>query len=252
VVAVRLIGSLLVTLVLAGMALGLVGRFAQQRRVDSSPVPGVTSVVTVAQVGDVRVRVGEAGRPVVVRSTLTWSFREPDLQLRTNGGVLTVDTGCPKQWLLTDCSVDLDLTVPPGTALELATEVGDITGTGAGGPLTAVTRTGDISLTATGSATVQAFTSTGDVRVNGAAAGADLEMTTSTGDVTVALDTVPTRVQARSSTGDLRITVPGGQSYQVDALTDTGDRSVQVPTDPASTHRISARASTGDVRILAG
>jgi hypothetical protein len=43
--------------------------------------------------------------------------------------------------------------------------------------------------------------------------------------------------------------LPGGQSYAVDATADSGNRSIRVPNDLTSQHKIKATAHSGNVII---
>jgi hypothetical protein len=209
----------------------------------------VTRFVTDTGVGDLTVHAGKAGQAVTVRSTLHWAFQRPTLTTNTDNGILTIFSRCPWFWTGSHCSVDLDVTVPPGTALDLRSTTGSVVATAVSAAVSARTSTGDVDVVSTGSAPVTARTNTGDVEVTAEGTDTNVAATSNTGDVTVTLSGIPSSVQARTNTGNVSVAVPPGTGYHVDIGTDTGSQSVSVPRNDLSTRTISAHSNTGDVTV---
>jgi Putative adhesin len=234
VLVVRLLGMCLaLALVLSG-AVGVVSQFFRQNLEESTVFAGqFHQVVAEVDVGDVWVHEGAAGQPLVVRRVSHWSFRKPTVEVTGGSGVVTATGRCGNGdggVSFGDCSVDLDITVPHGTAVEITSRTGDARADGLSGVLTTNTTTGDITLRGLRSPQVTAVATTGDV--------------------TVAMVGDPQTVQARSSTGDVHVSLPDdGTAYRVNAGSAVGGRSVKVPTDPTSTRGITATASVGDVTV---
>jgi hypothetical protein len=78
--------------------------------------------------------------------------------------------------------------------------------------------------------------------------------TTANGDIKVDFTTVPRTLDAKTDNGDIRIALPPGGAYVVDADTSyrSGDTAVRVPqtSDPeAAASVVTARSDTGDITI---
>jgi hypothetical protein len=249
--AVRVIGLVLV-LGMLGLAAGSVtAQFFEQHTVLTDTVAApVTRLVTDTDTGDVRVHAGSPGQPVQITRTLKWSFWAPRSQWTDVGGTLTVTGGCSGGgWHWGGCSVDLDVTVPAGTAVQLTSTTGSIAIAGLAGDLTATSSTGDVTISGTGAHRVVARTDTGDVTVTSTGNDSTVQADTGTGDVSLSFAAPPASVTARTDTGDVTVALPPGSGYLVQTGTDTGTASTEVSKDAASTHRIDARTATGDVLV---
>jgi Putative adhesin len=245
----RLIGILLVVGLVSCGAVAVASQFATQRRVDTSTVTApVSRVVLTVGAGDVRVHPGSPGQGVRVTRTLTWSWRDPQVTISTGSGVLTVDGRCTEVFL-SACSVDLDVTVPPGTGVDMTTTTGDVRASTVGGDVRATTSTGDVALTAPGASAVIARTSTGDLSVTEAAAAASVEASTSTGNIDVSLSAAPSVVRADSGTGDIDVLVPPGDGYRVEVRPGTGDATIGVPRDDGAARSLVLHSGTGNVDV---
>src|SRR5690606_31656719 len=126
-----------------------------------------------------------AGEPgvVSVQRRLFWSYAKPTMDERWDGESLRVTGGCQAWPWFAPCGVDYTLEVPQGVSVRATTSTGDVM---------VRNLTGELSLT----------TSTGDIRVTGAAN--PLRLRTSTGDI-VAQDLTSITVDAETSTGDIRV-----------------------------------------------
>ena len=250
--ALRAVGIGLVLLLLLAGAAGVVAQFFTQRTDGTTTITEpVTRLIVRTDTGDVRVRQSAAGTPVQVHRTLHWAFREPRTSVEAGNGLLTVVGSCDDAWWLAWCDTDFEILLPPGVALDLTTNTGDIRAS-ASAAVAAHTDTGNITLTAPGAPTVDARTNTGDVVVTGGSAGASVRAQSDVGSVNLTLAEPPALARALADTGDVTVTVPGGTGYHVVATSDTGDTRVSVPDDGSSPRTVEARADTGNVVVRAG
>ncbi len=68
--------------------------------------------------------------------------------------------------------------------------------------------------------------------------------------LTLAFATVPSRVTISDGSGNVTLILPPGKTtYQLNASTASGNRSVSLPTSATSTHVITVTAQSGDVTI---
>ncbi|MEU6818867.1 DUF4097 family beta strand repeat-containing protein [Streptomyces sp. NPDC046860] len=188
---------------------------------------GIDAAVTALRVttkgGNVEVAAGD-GSGVRVTEKIRYSGDKPRTEHSVSGGRLTLTApGCDN-----DCGVDYTVSVPPGTALALDTEGGNITVRDIDGP-------------------VEARTGGGNVRVTGAAPKT-LSARTDGGNIEASLTRPPSSVDTETGGGNITVRLPRG-TYAVDASTGGGRTDVSVPTDPESPHRVRARTSGGNLTV---
>ena len=233
-VAGRVAGSLVALGVLSAGTMGVVAMFLEHRLTQTSTLVAGRLVVT-DDVGDVVVHAGPAGQIRVVR-TWHWSASRPaDAATPLTGpadshGTATIDNRCGGGFGFDNCSVDLDITMPPETALQISITTGDVRVDGSAGPLQVRSATGDI--TATGLRT------------------ADPVLEAGVGDVSAHFAAPPDEVHVSSTTGDVVVGVPAGQEYLVRARTSTGDPTISVATSTTSSRTIDATTHAGDVSVV--
>lgn len=196
--------------------------------------------------------VGTAEGQVAVDREIEWARTKPDITETWHGQSLDVDIDCSGNilfgWLNDVCRVGYHAEVPTSAALELTTKTGGIIVSDIDNHVDATTTTGSISIRGVAGELVAAATT-------GSVSGIDLdagEVTarTSTGDIDLAFSTAPRRVIAELSTGDVVITVPDdGSSYRVVGDTQTGERRIDVATNPTADRIIDVTSTTGDVTI---
>jgi hypothetical protein len=227
----RVVGSVVAALVVAGTTVSVVSRFFHQHRVETAVYTQPLNAMSIrTTTGDLRVAVGAPGSPVVVRRVLDWSFGAAGSTETVSDGRLDIAAHCSIRLGVGSCDVDYEVTVPPNLAVRLDSNTGDVDVTGAVGDVTAISKTGD-------------------VRIQGARSQL-IEAATSTGDVSVELLSAPVDVEATTTTGEVRLILPAdGTSYDV-VGTSTSDI-VTVPTSPDADRRVNASSSTGDVVVLA-
>jgi hypothetical protein len=159
--------------------------------------------------GNIRIVAGSPGRIGVIRE-LEWSGGKPTIDEQWNGRALTVKPDCPSG--LTDsCAVNYTIAVPPGVALDLETDSGDITAVGSQSPQT------------------QASSDSGNIRLSFTGA--------------------PDSVYASSDSGNVTITVPRGSGYAVHPQVDSGNSTIDILQDPASPRSITAISDDGNIAV---
>ncbi len=180
--------------------------------------------------------VGVTGRPgatgVVVRQRQRWRLRTPRFSARRVGDRLVVRSSCPWNvgW---PCDGALDLTVPPGIAVDVRSDDGEVFLQELTGPVRV--RSGDGPISAT------------------ALRGADVDLAAGDAPVEVAFSTAPRRIRAAAADGAVEIRVPrDGRPWRVDGTTDEAPREVEIAVDPSADRTITADTVDGPVRIAYG
>jgi hypothetical protein len=192
----------------------------------------------------------------LIRSTVTWHT--------TRSGV-AVTPRC--HFFAGNCSFDFHAVVPVGKRALISTGSGNVTLANLSGPVSAGTGSGDIhaenisgaGTMATGSGDVSgatvsgtrvAFkTGSGNIAI-AALSGTNVVASTGSGDVSLTFTTVPGHVRVDTGSGNVTLLLPPGNTqYQVNATTDSGNRSITVPTNSASQHVITVTTGSGDISI---
>lgn len=134
---------------------------------------------------------------------------------------------CPSNW--GSCSVDYEIEVPKGLAVDLDSGSGNIT-------LRALTGNVDVHL------------GSGDVDGSGLA-GKTVVAEAGSGNVELKYTTAPTSAQLKAGSGDIVLNVPDG-AYDVKTDTGSGDVTVSVKDDGSSPNKISLSAGSGNVSVV--
>jgi hypothetical protein len=209
----------------------------------------VSAIVVRSDAGDVDLV--PAGTRLEVRETQHYVVTKPTLEQTVARGVLTIKSSCSTTFLT--CYSDLRVTVPPGAAVTVEADSGDVDATGIGARSARLhSDSGDVRLELVGRQQVaSARTDSGDVDVV-APAARTIDAQSDSGDVTVEAGARPRRAVALSDSGDVMLTVPAG-AYAVDAKTDSGDVKVEGLTiDERAPNALQARTDSGDVTVRAG
>ncbi|MER5862511.1 hypothetical protein [Kitasatospora sp. NPDC002040] len=220
----RVLAGIGVAVVVAAGATGCAGQ--EEREVAYGVTEAVRTLVVDGGTGDVEV-VGEGSE---VRVTEHQSYRgaAPAAEHRMVDGTLTLSYRCPGD----DCGVSYQVRVPAGTVVRVKAGTGSVRLVGLTGEVAASAGTGGIRAERLGSAKV--------------------ELTAGTGDVKAGFAVAPTDVRVKAGTGSVRVTVPKGEEYAVEAAAGVGSVDVQVPIRTLSERKIVARAATGDVTVSGG
>ncbi|MFE3498192.1 DUF4097 family beta strand repeat-containing protein [Kitasatospora sp. NPDC059160] len=138
-------------------------------------------------------------------------------------GVLRLGYSCDS------CGVGYEVQVPAGTKVRIKEENGGVRLTGLSAAVEAAVENGGVEATGLTSPTARLSATNGGVRADFAAA--------------------PSALEARVGNGGVRLRVPSGEAYAVDAQAGSGGADVGVPSRPGAAHSITARAETGGVTV---
>lgn len=248
-------------------------------REESSGSATYAAAPVVELVADGRVEVtGAQTDEVSVERSARFAFSDPSYSAQVRGDRLVVEHRCAWRWVL-QCSTDLTVTVPQGTALIVRTTDGSIRAEGVlgnaelrsdNGTIVARSLGGDLRVDASNGSvevsdvvgSVKAWSSNGRIEVRGAASA---DARTSNGDVDV-LD-VDGAVVASSSNGrvevaqarsDITATSDNGSvkvygtglPVALEIRSSNGSETIEAPTDPGADVRVTIRSSNGDVSYL--
>lgn len=242
----RVFGAGFAVLVIVAGVLSAASWLARQTETqDQTYTQQVDRVVIDVGTGDISIGPGDRG--VAVHRRLVWSWSKPRITETWQGQTLRIATRCPAVSLGPGCGVDYTLRVPPDVTVVARSTTGDVAIQGVRGDLTLSTSTGDIKVTDAVGA-LSAATSTGNVDATGILSSR-VHARAATGDVSLRFSRQPDEVVATTNTGDVRVVVPAGGTYKVQASTGTGRATVGIAQDPASPRAITARAGTGDIHV---
>lgn len=211
--------------------------------------------------GDVTVR---SDRDITGRARLTgtvqYSLVRPRLVVTGTG----VSLHC--RILTGNCELNATLDVPAGTAVDLTSGGGNLQVSGIASDVTLDSGGGDVSLAGDG-ATADVTTGGGNVTasdlggiVRFSTGGGDVNATglfapqvtleSGGGNVTLVFTSVPANLSIVSSGGDISVVLPRGSTrYAITSDPGGGTYRAPVPTDPASSHKISVTSGGGNVSI---
>ena len=146
-----------------------------------------------------------------------------------------------------ECDVDLTVAVPAGLAVTASADSGDITASDLDA-LTLHADSGNLQVNG-GSGLLHLSTDSG--QITGVAMDAsDVNASANSGSISLDFARAPADVSIQDNSGDVTVTVPsGGPAYAVSAHSDSGSTSVEVPTDPTSTHDISISVHSGNAVV---
>ncbi|MDQ1682186.1 MAG: hypothetical protein QOH99_727 [Frankiaceae bacterium] len=194
--------------------------------------------------GDVAVRPSPDAQ-VHVTTTLRYGLHEPVVTRTLDATGLRVDGKC--RWFEDHCSVNFEIAVPAGFAIDVSASGGDVRATGLNGDARLSSSGGDVSVSAmSGNLTLDS--GGGDVRATRLTSPHVLA-TSSGGDVEVRFSSAPVAVDARSSGGDVGVHVPGGDSYRIQTSSSGGDVHMSVPRNDLAERSLTAQSSGGDVTM---
>lgn len=220
-----------------------------------------TRVDVRAITGSLTVKKGTSG---VVNSVLSWRGDvQPEISSRLAGETLIVASECPLK--AQACSVDLELTVPDTTAVDIEKVGGDIEVHDIAGDVDVVAEDGTLSLIdVSGDArlnlvhvdlTLDGLTGRFDVAsdrgsVKGQALGAPTaSVTAERGDVDLSFTTVPDLVDVTTDVSDILVSLPNGD-YDIDAVSRRGTVTIDGLTNtPDAGSVIVAHSTRGNVVV---
>jgi hypothetical protein len=199
-----------------------------------------------ARSADVEVRSGEGSEITLERKFERNVFGSDPKEKYEDGKLELRDTGCG--FLSFGCDTNYILTVPKDVKVTLEGSSGDlkVSGLQAGADLTS--SSGSIEVHNVGGALTME-SSSGDLEAQ-ALKATTVSTHSSSGSVELDFSAQPQSVEAESSSGDVTIRIPSGiDPYKVDTDTSSGDEAMSIRSDPAATRTITAQTSSGDVTI---
>jgi DUF4097 and DUF4098 domain-containing protein YvlB len=247
--------AVLGTAVAAGLLiLGGCGIFEQNRETDQQEYgEAITSLQFDVDSGDLTVTTGDQ---VSVKRTIHYGDEKPGETVRVDGDALVLES-CEVR----NCSIDYEVVVPEGTAVNgqldsgraeiggvadvnLQASSGDVQLRDVNGAVNLTVESGTIDIDGVdGTATLAA--SSGDISARNI--GGATQVDNQSGTVTVSL-TKPESVRVRAESGDIDVTVPKG-SYTVTAQTDSGDVSNGLGEGTTGTYPIDLHAESGNITV---
>jgi hypothetical protein len=247
---VRIVLLVLAMAVLLTCTASVIGYLFVRHTVETTTFTAPVHQVQVGtDTGDIVIRAGTPGESTMVISKGRSSFRKAKHSESVADGVLRVRGYCQGHIIFSDsCSMGFEIVVPPGSTVQAESSTGDLRITGPAAAVLASTDTGDVRVIRATEA-IKLHSSTGDI-TGRQLSSKIVSAETNTGDVSLTFAAPPNQVLAHTDTGDVGIGVPNdGTTYRVDAGTSTGDRTVTVPTSTSSRQSIRARTSTGDAKV---
>ena len=252
----RIIGG---GLVVVGLALAVWG-FADREVNDTSTTEQkITQVELRTGSGDVRIETGDTTTTTIEEHREFWLLNGGKAH-RIENGKLILEGDCGWQ-----CSASYVVTVPAGVSVTGRSSSGDVVLEGvkdidleaSSGNVTATGSTGSVSLdlssgdavVAGASGAVDLRASSGDITATDLRGG-PIKADASSGDIELTLQK-PMSVTAEAASGniDLHVPVPAGTSYKIDGDSNSGEREIGVPTDPASSIVLDLNTKSGDVTV---
>ncbi|MCL2583353.1 MAG: hypothetical protein FWE35_12950 [Streptosporangiales bacterium] len=209
----------------AGTSLKQVGAGARSGPPKTYSVGHVT-MVAVDTAGTITVTGTSGSGPVKVTESASYSKTPPATSHKVAGSALTLGYTCKTEIL---CSVDYDITVPRGTAVQAKGREGTITLNSLSGPVTAKTVTGLISANGLTSPSAR--------------------LQADEGGIDASFSSAPASVNASTNAGSIVLSVPNSAAYRIksDALVGVGN--VSVRRSPTSPHVITAHSDLGGITI---
>jgi len=199
--------SLLGLLALGGIAYGTNQAFSTTDTETTRVSERVRAIDVDIDTGDVEL---VRGSQMTVEQTSEYLISEPDVERSVKDGVLTLKSDCGGLFLL-DCTTDFRIAVPAGVAVQVRTDVGNVTST--------------------------------------ALASSDVRVKTDVGDVDLGLTTAPDRLEALTDVGDVELRLPDA-AYATDTDTDVGEIDVNgVVQDDRAPRSVTAKTDVGDITI---
>jgi hypothetical protein len=189
--------------------------------------------------GDLDVVVGGAGVVTIDAEAGGTSTTDAQLIVQQDGGRLMVCVAplgaeCDEDGIRfrgrrrNRTSVDMRVTVPPGSELHASSGMGEVSVQGVRDPVFAASGNGDVVVTGAASE-VEASSGNGSVRVS--TTGGPVSASSGNGDIQVEMGAVPAdaRMSFNSGNGDIVLTLPATFAGEIDATFGNGDLESDFP-----------------------
>lgn len=183
-----------------------------------------------------------------VDATMRYHDERPELDIRTQDGVLYIDYECARDdGEIEECNGDIDVFVQPGVRVVGSARSGNANVADILGPISIHSRSGNIHVSdaagdldlQAGSGNIRATNVTGDV----------IEAIAESGNVIVDAVTVPRGLRAETTSGNVTVDVPAA-TYRLSLATRSGNAEVSNLEDsPDATSLIYARTRSGNISV---
>ncbi|MCU1676154.1 MAG: hypothetical protein JWM93_912 [Frankiales bacterium] len=185
---------------------------------------------------------------VHVRTTSHYGLRRPDVKGEVAATGVHVTSNC--KWYDGNCSVDVDIAVPPSFTLDVDSSGGGITATGLSGQARLSSSGGSVRVTDLSGA-LELSSSGGNVRGSGLTSSS-VVADSSGGNVDITFAAAPTHVDLDSSGGGVTVRLPADAAYAIDIASSGGSERVDgaLRRDSGSPRTVLARSSGGSVSVL--
>jgi hypothetical protein len=221
---------------------------------DTHPIDDPFDRVEVdVEAGSVTVEASPDSSASLTATTESALFADADVSFDVEDGRLRVEGDCSRgPWLVGGrrCEIDVVLRVPADVTVMAESGAGSVTTAGLAGSADVSSSAGAVRVDGH-SGPLRAHSSAGGVTVTGLASD-DALITSSAGRVEVTAIEPPASLRASSSAGSVTLTLPGDESYHLDAESSAGSTTVEIPTDPSSPYQVEAKSSAGNVTVRAG
>lgn len=249
---------------LVGLFSGLAIRLANQQTVTTSStqtltVSGTTTLIIDNSVGSVQVNTGAPGE-VTLTTTKTARAESADaaraelkginVAISQNGDMITVTTSGGHTSPFRSYAVDLLVSVPPTTNLDLSLHMGNVNIAGITGSFNGDVGAGNLTATSvTLAGASQLHVNSGSVILDAAfAPQSSLDLRVSTGNTTITLPhTTATHIEAMTSVGQISLS-----GLNIASTTNGPSASASGDTQPNPSSQLAIHVGTGNVSISAG
>jgi Putative adhesin len=216
-------------------------------RIQPSLVPAGPSVTVSVGDGDASIAPSSDGQAHLA-GVVHYSLFRPSVSWKTTSSGTSL-TGFHCFWV-GSCGASLTLIVPPDRPVKVSSSSGNITARSLRGTLTLNDDSGDIRMVAISGESVVLSDDSGNVSGENLTSPA-LKAHDDSGDVSLSFTQPPDLVTVSDDSGNIKVVVPAGLAYRVQAGTDSGSTHVEVPTDPSSPHVLNLHTDSGDVSVVA-
>ena len=216
-------------------------------------------------VGAADVQVTQApGSTLRLAGKATYSLFRSDVTWHTTPSGVVVSPQC--HFFVGNCSFSFHAVLPAGKRSVLSDGSGNLTLQGLTGPVTVGSGSGDVQVNGlTGTVSLQNGSGnitggalsgpkvtlkagSGDIAID-SLESPDVVVTDGSGNIDLTFTKAPTRVRVSNSSGNVNVVLPRGVRYQVNATTDSGNRTVSVLQTSAPDHVIKVTDGSGNVSV---
>ncbi|HEU0042580.1 MAG TPA: DUF4097 family beta strand repeat-containing protein [Jiangellaceae bacterium] len=190
------------------------------------------------------------GATLESRTEHSW-FSDASVKHEIDGDTLHITGDCSGTLVLSAwCVTNVTLSLPADVEVVAKSSAGTVTARGLEGETRLESSAGVVRVEDQ-SGDLTAHSSAGRVVVDGLSADT-ANVTSSAGTVEIHAVQPPRSLDAESSAGTVRVSLPDGVSYDIDADTSAGSTTVDAPSDPSSQYKVRAFSSAGSVTVTTG